>query len=108
MTRAAILATVFWLICLPIGAGKTVNLPAQDITDVIRIAGEHLKTRQIDLTHRFLIAVEYKNVESEYDRPFWLLTWSSGGSVGAVYMRVYNSGEVEMFCADRHLCPAGI
>jgi hypothetical protein len=56
---------------------KAINPPSADIADVISTAREYLKTRNIDLSHRFLASVEYKDLHSEYERSYWLLTWHS-------------------------------
>jgi hypothetical protein len=89
---------------------KTINPPSADVADVIHTAREYLKTRHIDLSHRFLAAVEYKNIHSEYERPYWLLTWAllAGTSEGQLYMRVFNTGEIDVSCADKRLCPPGV
>src|SRR5437660_2149347 len=88
MKRAVCIAGfVLILSCAP-ALSKTINPPSADIADVIVRAQEYLKTRHIDLSHRFLAAVEYKNIHSEYERPYWLLTWAllAGTSEGQFYV----------------------
>jgi hypothetical protein len=89
---------------------KTINPPPTDIVKVICIARDYLKAHNIDLSHRFLACVEYKNLHSEYERPYWLLTWAllAGTSEGQLYVRVFNSGEITVSCNDPRLCPPGV
>lgn len=91
------------------GFAKTINLPPTDIVDVIRRAREYLATRQIDVSHRFLSAIEWKNIHEELPRPYWLLTWTiaAGTSEGQLHLRVFNNGEIDMECTNRALCPPG-
>ncbi len=101
------LATV---LCCSVVAAKTINAPSADIAEIIRIAREHLKAHEIDLSHRFLASVEYKNIHSEHERPYWLLTWAllAGTSGGQLYVRVFNTGEISISCNDPRLCPPGV
>ena len=110
MKRAVCIAGfVLILSCAP-ALSKTINPPSADIADVIVRAQEYLKTRHIDLSHRFLAAVEYKNTHSEYERPYWLLTWAllAGTSEGQLYVRVFNTGEIDVSCNDPRRCPPGV
>ena len=77
------------VLCCSGVAAKTINAPPTDIVEVIGIARDYLKAHNIDLSHRFLAGVEYKNLHSEYERPYWLLTWalSAGTSEGQLYVR---------------------
>src|SRR5437899_1336455 len=110
MKRAVSIAGLVWILCCAPAFSKTINPPSADIADVIITAREHLKTRHIDLSHRFLAAVEYKNIHSEYERPYWLLTWAllAGTSEGQLYVRVFNTGEIDVSCTDKRLCPPGV
>ena len=89
---------------------KTINIPAADITEVIATARKYLGVRHIDLSHRFLASVEYKNLHNEYERPYWLLTWAllAGTSRGQLFIRVSNTGEITASCDDPRSCPPGV
>ena len=95
--------------CAP-ALAKTINPPSADIAEVISTAREYLKARHIDLSHRFLACVEYKNIHTEYERPYWLLTWAllAGTSEAQLYMCVFNTGEIEVSCEDPRRCPPGV
>jgi hypothetical protein len=98
------------VLCCSGVAAKTINAPPTDIVEVIGIARDYLRAHNIDLSHRFLAGVEYKNLHSEYERPYWLLTWalSAGTSEGQLYVRVFNTGEITVSCNDPRLCPPGV
>ncbi len=104
-----VVACVLILSCGPTLA-KTINPPSADIADVISTARGYLKTRHIDLSHRFLASVRYKNLHSEYERPHLVLTWAllAGTSEGQLYVRVFNTGEIDVSCSDPRLCPPGV
>ena len=89
---------------------KTINIPAADIAEVITAARKYLEARHIDLSHRFLASVEYKNLHNEYERPYWLLTWAllAGTSRGELFVRVSNTGEITVSCDDPQSCPPGV
>ena len=89
---------------------KTINIPSADITEVIATARKYLEARHIDLSHRFLSSVEYKNLHNEYERPYWLLTWAllAGTSRGQLFVRVSNTGEITVSCDDPRSCPPGV
>jgi hypothetical protein len=108
MKRCLYLSLLLAITCCDSLVAKTLNPPSADIADIIKSAREQLDARHIDLSHRFLASVEYKNLESEYERPFWLLTWAPGGARGDLYVRIYNDGEIVISCADPRLCPPGV
>jgi hypothetical protein len=85
---------------------KTINIPSADIA----AARKYLEARHIDLSHRFLASVEYKNLHNEYERPYWLLTWAllAGTSRGQLFVRVSNTGEITVSCDDPRSCPPGV
>jgi hypothetical protein len=89
---------------------KTINMPSADIAEVIAAARKYLEARHIDLSHRFLASVEYKNLHNEYERPYWLLTWAllAGTSRGRLFVRVSNTGEITVSCDDPRSCPPGV
>ena len=110
MSRTLCLVGMFLILSCAPGLAKTINPPSSDIAEVIGIAREYLKARQIDLSNRFLASVEYKNIHSEFERPYWLLTWAllAGTSGGQLYVCVFNTGEIEVSCSDPRLCPPGV
>jgi hypothetical protein len=90
---------------------KVINCPCDDMVDVIRVARQYLDSRHIDLSHRFFLSsVEYKNLHSEFERPYWLLSWAllAGTSEGQLYVCVFNGGEITVSCADPRFCPPGV
>src|SRR4051812_25611851 len=110
MKRMSPILVFAGILCCSEVVPKTINPPPTDIVEVVGIARDYLKARKIDLSHRFLAGVEYKNLHSEYERPYWLLTWAlvAGTSEGRLYVRVFNSGETSVSCDDPRLCPPGV
>ncbi len=95
-----------------LASAKTVNVPSSDITQVIRIARQYLASQHVDLSHRFLSCIEYKNLHEEHAEPYWELTWSllAGTSEGQLYVCVSNTGQVSagaVILACVHCSPEG-
>ena len=82
---------------------KTVNVPSADVVAVIKMARQHLQAQHVDLSHRFLASVEYKNLHNEYEPVYWLLTWAllAGTGDGQIYVRVSNTGQVSISPSQR-------
>ena len=77
-------------------AAKTINPPALPIERAIELATDYVKTQKIDVSQHFLAAVEYRNLHSEYEKPFWRLEWRllAGTSAGQIVIIVHPDGTV--------------
>jgi hypothetical protein len=110
MKREALIIAWSATFAFVLANAKVINAPSADVVDVIRVARQYFDARHIDLSHRFLSSVEYKNLHHEFERPYWLLTWAllAGTSEGQLYVRVFNNGEITISCNDPRLCPPGV
>jgi len=73
---------------------KTINPPALPIERAIELATGYVKMQKIDVSQHYLAAVEFMNLHSEYEKPYWRLEWRilAGTSTGRIVIVVYQDG----------------
>lgn len=77
---------------------KTLNLLALPPEKAISIARQYVADKHIDLSNHFLDALEYINLHSEYERPFWRVEWRllAAAKGGQIIVLVYSDGTAEL------------
>jgi hypothetical protein len=59
-------------------------------------AREYVLEKKIDVSHAFIVVVEYRNLYDEYEGPYWRVRWEPGipSKGGWFELRIYPNGLV--------------
>ena len=96
ITVASLLSAIFLFVGSPVFA-KTINVPTVSIETAIEHAKKYVQEKKINVSDSFIGVVEYHNLHSEYERPFWRVRWvQKAGAKGSWFeLRIFSDGSIE-------------